>query len=247
MNIITRVIEDGKDFCMDDLINIFAKGEGESAILTWIEDDVERTEKCFYLDNNSSEVSVFYVKRNDRKFDKVFATIDIKQIVEVNHVRLSIVKTSIEKVVKEELESELKKNAISIFVQNWKKWLADWERHSGKRGGIKFKEAAIWIFIAEMNNYDESFVMNSVGCNLRNWMEWRSKFVNWLSWMNKNKNKWYKRYADSIDYIVEKVGIQKGTVCSDETKVEKRVPSNTKKVEKPHISKLASWQSAWVH
>ncbi|MBO5827234.1 MAG: hypothetical protein J6R59_01975 [Paludibacteraceae bacterium] len=209
MKIITRVIEDGKDFCMDDLINIFAKGEGESAILTWVVNGVEQTEKCFYLDNNSSEVSVFYVKRNDRKFDKVFVTINIKQIVEVNHVRLSIIKTSVEKVVKEELESELKKKAIETFVMNWKQWLHEWEYHSGKRGGCKFKEAAIWIFIAEMNNYDESFVMNSVGCSLRNWMEWRSKFVSWLSWINKNKNRFFSHYREVIDYIVEKIEMRK--------------------------------------
>ena len=242
MKIIARVIEDGKDFCMDDLINIFAKGEGESAILTWVVDGVEQTEKCFYLDNNSSEVSVFYVKRNDRKFDKVFATIDIKQIVEINHVRLSIIKTSVEKIVKEELESELKKNAIATFVQNWKQWLSDWEYHSGKRGGIKFKEAAIWIFIAEMNNYDESFVMNSVGCNLRNWMEWRSKFVNWLSWMYKNKKRRFNRYSDVIDYIVEKIDIKTETVSTDEKKVEKRIHNKT-----TCVITDKSWKSAWVH
>lgn len=242
MKIITRVIEDGKDFCMDDLINIFAKGEGESAILTWVVDGVEQTEKCFYLDNNSSEVSVFYVKRNDRKFDKVFATIDIKQIVEINHVRLSIIKTSVEKVVKEELESELKKKAIETFVMNWKQWLSDWEYHSGKRGGCKFKEAAIWIFIAEMNNYDESFVMNSVGCNLRSWMEWRSKFVSWLSWINKNKNRRFNRYGDVIDYIVEKIGIKTETVSTDEKKVEKRVCNKT-----ACVITDKSWKSAWIH
>ena len=236
MKIITRVIEDGKDFCMDDLINIFAKGEGESAILTWVVDGFEQTEKCFYLDNNSSEVSVFYVKRNDRKFDKVFTTIDIKQIVEINHVRLSIIKTSVEKVVKEELESELKKKAIETFVMNWKQWLHEWEYHSGKRGGCKFKEAAIWIFIAEMNNYDESFVMNSVGCNLRSWMEWRGKFVSWLSWINKNKNRRFNHYGDVIDYIVEKIGIKTETVSTDEKKVEKRVHN-----------KMSSWQTSWVH
>jgi hypothetical protein len=242
MKIITRVIEDGKDFCMDDLINIFAKGEGESAILTWVVDGVKQTEKCFYLDNNSSEVSVFYVKRNDRKFDKVFATIDIKQIVEINYVRLSIIKTSVEKVVKEELESELKKKAIETFVMNWKQWLSDWEYNSGKRGGCKFKEAAVWIFIAEMNNYDESFVMNTVGCNLRNWMEWRSKFVNWLTWINKNKNRRFNRYVDAIDYIVEKIGIQTETVSPDEQKVEKQVGNQT-----TCVITDKSWKSAWIH
>lgn len=209
MKIITRVIEDGKDFCMDDLINIFAKGEGESAILTWVVDGVEQTEKCFYLDNNSSEVSVFYVKRNDRKFDKVFATIDIKQIVEINHVRLSIIKTSVEKVVKEELESELKKKAIETFVMNWKQWLSDWERYSGRRGGCKFKEAVIWIFAAEINDYDASFVMKSIGCDLRKWMEWRIKFVSWMTWMSKNKSKRFSHFSEVIDYIVEKIEMRK--------------------------------------
>ena len=209
MKIITRVIDDGKDFGMDDLINIFAKGEGESAILTWVVDGVEQTEKCFYLDNNSSEVSVFYVKRNDRKFDKVFVTINIKQIVEINYVRLSIIKKSIEKIIKEELESELKKKAIETFVMNWKQWLREWENHSGKRGGCKFKEAVIWIFIAEMNGYDEFFVMNSVGCSLSYWMEWRSKFVSWLFWINKNKNRYFSHYREVIDYIVEKIEMRK--------------------------------------
>jgi hypothetical protein len=209
MNIITRVIDDGKDFGMDDLINIFAKGEGESAILTWVENEKEITEKCYYLDNNSSEVSVFYVKHNDRKFDKVFATIDIKQIVEINYVRLSIIKKSIEKIIKEELESELKSKAIETFVLNWKKWLTDWERYSGRRGGCKFKEAVIWIFVAEINDYDASFVMKSISCDLRKWMEWRIKFVSWMTWMSKNKSKRFGHFSEVIDYIVEKIEMRK--------------------------------------
>ena len=60
--IAVRKFENYKGFCMDDMLNIFSKGEGESAVLTWRDnDDAVRTEKCYYLDNNDTEITVFYV------------------------------------------------------------------------------------------------------------------------------------------------------------------------------------------
>lgn len=202
--IVTRVIEDGKDFCMDDLINIFAKGEGESAILTWVTNGIEQTEKCYYLDNNSSEVSVFYVKRNDRKFDKAFVTIDIKQIIEVNYVRLSIIKKSVEKVIKEELESEMIKKTITTFVQKWNWWVSEWSAVTGKRGGHVFMNNAKWIMIAELNGYDPDFVMDVTGCNLRNWMEWREKIINIMKFLVGRKNGKTHNEIEIIEYINSK-------------------------------------------
>lgn len=210
MNIVTRIIEDDKGFCMDDLINIFGKDKDESAVLTWKYKDEsgeekERTERCFYMDNNRSEVSAFYVQRNDRRFDKVFVNIDISQIKEINFVRLDIIQKYNDMMTCQKLETKLKEKVLKTFVIQWKYWLDDWAFSQNKRKGDAFEKACVHILMSEINGFDSSYVMDIMDCTIRKWMEWRGKFVSVIDYMMMCRNRKYSTYVDVIEFIYDKL------------------------------------------
>lgn len=175
--ITVRKIEDYKGFCMDDMLNIFSKGEGESAVLTWRDsDDNVRTEKCYYLDNNDTEITVFYVVRDKTKFQKKFITIDIKTISEINHVRLNTINAPQLPIFIKNVPEQNINGVLCVAVKEFKNWMWRWELYSKKRGGHVFSEAWKWILVSELNGLEPTFVMDIMNCSLRKWMEWRNKF-----------------------------------------------------------------------
>ena len=175
--ITVRKIEDYKGFCMDDMLNIFSKGESESAVLTWRDgDDNVRTEKCYYLDNNDTEITVFYVVRDKTKFQKKFITIDIKTISEINHVRLNTINAPQLPIFIKNVPEQNNNSVLCVAVKEFKDWLWKWELYTRKRGGHVFSEAWKWILISELNGLEPTFVMDIMNCSLRKWMEWRNKF-----------------------------------------------------------------------
>lgn len=171
-----RKIEEYKGFCMDDLLNIFSKGDGESAVLRWKDKDEIRTEKCYYLDNNNTEVNVFYVVRDKTKFQKKFATIDINTISEINHVRLNTINAPQLPFFIKSVPEQTPSVILAIAIKEFNEWMWKWEYDTQSRRGCKFDLAWKWILVAELNDLEPSFVMDAACCTLRQWMDWRNKF-----------------------------------------------------------------------